>query len=155
MEENLSKALIMTAEVLLGILLLTIMIYVFSMGRDFSDTVDANIAQKVIAEFNTKFEYYNQRDDLTAQDVVTLANLVHDYNTNENTAYEIELQINGIESNYKSHLRNGPTKEQAIEFMQSYAPYIQGTNTVKRNFSCKVNYDENGRINKIQIQKNG
>lgn len=154
MEENISKALIMTAEVLIGILLLTIMVYAFSAGRNFSETVNDNIAQKVVTEFNAKFEYYNLREDLTAQDVVTLANLIHSYNTDENTGYPLNLEIKGISKEEMKYLQNGPSKQQAIEFMQKYAPYIQNNGQVaKRNFRCELEYGDNGRITKIKIQK--
>ncbi len=153
MEENLSKALIMMAEVLIGILLLTVMAYAFAAGRDFSATINANIEQKTIAEFNAKFEVYNSRSNLTAQDVVTLANLVHDYNTNEHTAETIELQIKGIEKSYRDQLQRGPTKDEAIVFMQSYAPYMQEGEAIKRNFKCDFGYDDNGRIHEIKIER--
>lgn len=153
MEQNLSKALIMTAEVLIGILLLTVMVYLFSMARDFSGEINDNIRQRTIAEFNAKFEVYNQKDNLVAQDVVTLANLIRSYNTQESTAETIELQIKGIEHGYADKLQKGPTKEEAIEFMQSYEPYVENGVAIKKNFSCNLIYGDQGNIIRIEIKR--
>ena len=153
MEENLSRALMMAAEILIGILLLTIMVYIFSIGKEFTDTINDNIQLKAILEFNAKFEKYNQKQDLTAQDVVTLANMIKDYNSDENIGQQIQLEIKGIEQKYITKLQNGPTEAETIEFMQSYAPNINDGNVEKTNFKCVINYDENGVISLIQIER--
>lgn len=154
--ENASKALYMAAEVLLGILLLTLMVALMTAVQNFSNQIDSNISTKLIAEFNAKFEDYNNRTNLTPQDVVTLSNLVKDYNSNEDEIYKkIEIEISNVSGRYKNAIRdNTLTTNQAIDFMNDYAPEINGDNTIKKTvFQCSMKYDDNtGTIEKIELK---
>lgn len=72
--ENVAKALLIAGGVLLGILLLTLMVYVFTQASAFiggqvdrQKTIELNI-------FNTKFLAYD-RENLTANDILSVTNL--------------------------------------------------------------------------------
>lgn len=97
--ENASKALIMAAGVLLGVMLISFAVYLFSVFGDYSGEVQTQMEARRVEAFNTQFtKYYGseQRENpydsnseksydgpilCTAQDVVTIANLAKDSNT--------------------------------------------------------------------------
>lgn len=79
--ENSSKALIMAASILIGVLILSLMSYLFLFMSDYASKVEENLYAKEIYEFNAQFNEYDEREDLTAQDVTTIVNLVNNYNS--------------------------------------------------------------------------
>lgn len=94
--ENASKALIMAATVLLGVMIASVAIALFGMFSRYSENTQNELASKQIGEYNDRFLRYtsnvrsNDRYDdrlkngvaLTAHDVVTLANLARENNKN-------------------------------------------------------------------------
>lgn len=93
--ENSSKALLMAAEVLVGVLLLSLMatlIYVFT---NYQAEITTNQAQKDIYEFNARFQGFENKD-LTAQDVLSLYNLTKDYNKKFDGEIRISMKVQGI-----------------------------------------------------------
>lgn len=141
--ENASKALIIAAEVLIGVLLLTLMVFAFRAMGSFSDSVDKNIEMKNLSEFNTKFEIYRGRTDLTAQDVITIGNLAKNYNR-ESDSIQVTVNVNGTDSKYENVHRLSDTD--TYEFIKTYS-----ANT----FKCEnMEYNKTtGKIQKITLKK--
>lgn len=77
--ENASKALLIAAEVMVGVLLLSLMAALFFLFDNYQQKTQENINLKEVYEFNTKFQVYEDKE-LTAQDVLTIVNMVKDYN---------------------------------------------------------------------------
>ena len=126
--ENASKALLMAASVLIGVLLMTLMVYVFYFSSDYSSKIKDNIAAKDVYETNVKFEIYNGRDDLNIHDVQTIINLVNDYN---------EESVNKINLNLKTvSLEAELGKEKST------------------TYKCDMLYNNDKRIRVINITKN-
>lgn len=142
--ENASKALIISAEILLGVLLLTIMVYAFHLMGSFSDTVDKNIETKNVAEFNTKFEKF-QNKNLTAQDIVTIINLAKQHNEKMDTE-AVSIILNGKKlslDKYTEKELNAQIKENSLD--KDEIQY----------FTCTgMNYNkETGKIDQIVLKK--
>ncbi len=96
--ENASKALIMAGSVLIGVLLLTLGVYIFSLYGNYSKNMYSKIEAAKIDQFNTQFlkyygttnTVYKDKDDnekeynspilCTAHDIITLANLAKQSN---------------------------------------------------------------------------
>lgn len=86
--ENASKALLMAATVLIGVLLISLAVYLFTTFGDFSKDITEKLAQKDIDEFNAQFLKYKSyeegnntwRNTCRAQDVITVANIVKENN---------------------------------------------------------------------------
>lgn len=77
--ENSYRFLMMAATLIVGILLLSMLVYVFRAGARASKAVDeAQIEQQLIAE-NAKFEHYSRTDN-NVSDMISLINLVYNYN---------------------------------------------------------------------------
>lgn len=101
--ENASKALLMAATVLVGVLLLSLGVYLFTVFGDFSADMSKKLSEKDINEFNAQFiKYESYQDDSTgewrntcrAQDVVTIANTAKENNSKYD--YTIADQNNGF-----------------------------------------------------------
>lgn len=96
--ENASKALIMAATTILGVLLLYIMIYMFRTAAKVDQQYDENQAQRGLELENSEFEVYNNNYN-TVMDLITVCNLA--YSKNKDTEYDsfrkvkITVDING------------------------------------------------------------
>ena len=77
--ENASKALLMAAAVLIGVIILSIGVYLFVYFSDYAIGVEDDVRTNQIAQFNSQFLSY-QGKELTIYDVITLANMAKDYN---------------------------------------------------------------------------
>ena len=78
--ENASNALIMAAGVLIGILILSLAVYLFAdFGRTAADINSQNEQQELI-KFNTRFSAYEGREGLTIYDVITVASYANENN---------------------------------------------------------------------------
>ena len=80
--ENASKALIIAGEILIGVIILSILAYLFSSASGLSQSYSEAEQKKVLDAFNNKFEIYN-RNNLIIHDIITVANLAKQFN-NEN-----------------------------------------------------------------------
>ena len=70
--ENASKALLMAAEVLIGVLILSLAVYLYvSFGTTAAEVNEQN-TQKQLVQFNTQFTVYQDRNDLTIYDIINL-----------------------------------------------------------------------------------
>lgn len=92
--ENTSKALMMAASVLLGVMLISIGVYLFSIYSDYTSSMYDRIESAQIDQFNIQFlKYYGQADDTqsilcTAHDIASLANLAAQNNKENEVAQE-------------------------------------------------------------------
>ena len=70
--ENASKALLMAGGVLIGILVLSLAVYLYaSFSQTYMEVNERNETQKVI-KFNNQFAKYINRDNLTIYDIITV-----------------------------------------------------------------------------------
>lgn len=72
--ENASKALMIAAGVLMGLLIASLGIYLFHIFGDYVSNTQAEIAENTLAQFNQQYLKYNGLDNLTIQDIVTVKN---------------------------------------------------------------------------------
>ena len=90
--ENVSRALLIAAGIILGILLLSVMIYVFRQGARVNQTYDQKQITNQLELYNSKFEKYD-RDNNTIMDVISLCNLALDINKDSNFDPSNTVQI--------------------------------------------------------------
>ena len=93
--ENASKALLISAGVLIAILLLSLFSYLIRQMGNSTSGIYSNLSQHEISEFNQKFLNYEGRDNLSIQDVVTIINLAKDNNEKLNRPTIIEIKVDG------------------------------------------------------------
>jgi len=122
--ENASKALIMAAEILIGVMIISVGVYLFSVFADYSKEASDKRTTAQIAEFNNQFlKYYGERTindkgdkepiKCTIHDIASLANLAKRNNTyhelleqntySDNTLYiQIDVKNNSTIQNKKN-----------------------------------------------------
>ena len=94
--ENASKALFIAAGVFLGIMLLTVMIYVFRQGASVNQSYDQKQISLQLELYNSRFEKFD-RSNNTIIDVISLCNLAFDTNKecdfDKASAVQVEVKI--------------------------------------------------------------
>lgn len=78
--ENASKALLMAAGVLIGILILTLAAYLFLSLSNSTATMEKQMATSEIDNFNNQFYIYKDKKDCTIYDIYSAANLAAESN---------------------------------------------------------------------------
>ena len=165
--ENASKALLMAASVLVGILILSLIAYLYTVFGDYSSLIQARLEEKNITEFNTKFTQYesykdengNWQNTCKASEIVSLANLAQQnnqsYDFGTDSLEEKEKEGTFYISIYTSAIngeRNFETlsTDDYIKFMKSEIGTMQdGTYQVK-DYSCSVLIDQyTKRVKKV------
>lgn len=107
--ENTSKALIMAGGMLLAILIVSLLVYAWSLFSKYQSSQDDLADIEDTAKFNEQFTNY-QRDNVKGYDILSLANKVTDYNyrksesdrTNDENYVPITIVINLTDDNLKS-----------------------------------------------------
>lgn len=100
--ENASKALIMAAGVLIGIIIISMGVYLFGKAAAIPKEYSSKLEKDRLAAFNEKFEVYN-REDVSAQDIVTVVNLAVQNNRQYDITeidYYVKIYL-GTRRNYK------------------------------------------------------
>lgn len=72
--ENATQALIIAAGVLVGVLILSLGIYLATTLAGYSENTQSKIEKNTLAQFNDEFLKYSGLTDLTMQDIITVKN---------------------------------------------------------------------------------
>lgn len=114
--ENASRALLMAASVLVGILIISVGVALFSSFAGSNKNIIDKIEESKISEFNNRFfKYYGEGKEVTAHDVITIVNVARQNNNElEGTSPDyIRVQLNS-ETNFEKK-----TEEEYIEFIKN------------------------------------
>lgn len=83
--ENATKALIMAAGILIGIMVISLAVYLFTSFGKYGNSFSQKSYEKEISEFNANFtKYYGSNVTATIHEIITLANLAKENNTRYN-----------------------------------------------------------------------
>ena len=93
--ENASKALLMAAEVLIAMMIVSLGVYVFYTYSQTSREIHDKKAEQQLVEFNAKYTKYVDQTTLTIYDVRTIANYAKKDNENLEDNEKIEVIFNG------------------------------------------------------------
>lgn len=171
--ENASKALIMAAGVLIGVLVLSLGVYLFvtfgTSAREIRD--DINSAR--LTEFNAKFNMYADRDDITIYDIISLVNLAQENNSyykdisNYKSDYVIDIYLDtkdtnstGMNADIDGSVDQFEVNNKKQKLLETYNEVIKRGETedvgeIAVRFKCKsISYHPNGRIYKMKFVKN-
>ena len=80
--ENASKALIIAGGVLISLLVISLLVLTFNGISNYQKSLQSQEATEQAVDFNKNFEGYN-RKTVYGSDIISIANLVVDYNTQE------------------------------------------------------------------------
>ena len=80
--ENASKALLMAAEILIGVLVLSLGMYLYITFSSTASQIEKENDRIQIDQINAQYTSYENKEDITIYDVVTIANLAKENNKN-------------------------------------------------------------------------
>lgn len=152
--ENASRALLMAAGVLIGILILSLAVYLFVTFGASSAQMHKQIEENRLNEFNSQFTVLEGKDDVTIYDVATIANLAKDNNNyynldtkaNNNFYIKVSLDRKGVYSpDYysleKENMEKVIKEESLIEVTDEDGVEYKRLPT----YECKVYINQNTR----------
>ena len=149
--ENAAKALTMAGGILIGVLIISLAVYLFVDFGSTSAEVNAQNAQKQLTEFNSKFvSYENYKDsngdwNITIYDIITLAGYANENNkyyevTSDDGEYYIDVYIGN-----SSIL--GQTETELI------SDNVNPDGSLTKFKYKEIDYHENGRVKSITFQE--
>lgn len=98
--ENASRALLMAVGVLIGILVLSLIVYLVSTFGNYSAQVHKEVATNQLAQFNSQFSKFDGKNDVTIYDILTLANLARENNEKYDLTSDVETNRKNQNSFY-------------------------------------------------------
>lgn len=155
--ENASKALIMAAGVLIGVLILSLAVYLFIDFGTKSAELHKQITLNQLTQFNAQFNVYDGREDVTIYEIISLVNLAKENNENNKNMgsdYKIEIWLkNGIVTGNKNITNITETEKlDHITKLNKVEQKANGNIEPIYQYSCKVEYHENGRVSKVSFE---
>ena len=153
--ENASKALIIAGGVLIGVLILSLMVYLFlSFGANSKEIYD-RIEDNQLLQFNANFNVYEGRNNLTIHQVVSVASLAKE--NNEKYPNRADHQVQVILNNMGSYSSNN-FQDTDIKVMQKLVDentQVDINGEINVTFKCtKVEYNDIGRVSSITFKLN-
>lgn len=147
--ENASKALLMIAGVLIGILILSLAVYLFSQGGRAASKVVSEITEQQIQQFNRQFDKYLSLDGVTIYDIVTVAKAARDYNKSNN----LEDGVNGYIKIQLNKLSNetGINKDYNLS---EWEDYDRVKNNYDKSYQRLFDIDRNKLGDNVNAEKN-
>ena len=97
--ENASKALLMTASMLIGVVLLSIGIYLVNSYKNFSKTYSESMEAQRLEQFNSEFTALSTRNNVSMHEILTLTNYANEFNfindleTTDNQFIKVNIKI--------------------------------------------------------------
>lgn len=82
--ENTTNALMMAAGILIGIIILSLTVYLVNSIRGFSRNYNESLELQKLEQFNTKFTVFQGRNNISMHEIVTLVNLAKEFNKTNN-----------------------------------------------------------------------
>lgn len=151
--ENASKALLMAAGVLIGVLIITTSVVFYLSFKGLAQGYDKKVSKQKIDQFNVQFTKYEGRTDLTAQDIATVVNLAREWNKlieDDNAIVVMALNKNMVEinSNTKTY------KEDITKFMEEKSLEDSdgdGKLDTVKHYTCQpIQYEDDNRNNRVK-----
>lgn len=156
--ENASKALIMAAGVLVGILILSLAVFLFLDFGNSSSQIYDKVEANQLTQYNAQYTIYSGRTDVSIYEIISLANLAKENNTfygeysdfEDSYKVEVILQNNTQDQDYiAGHYR---------DLIDEYTDINADTGKLEYTFKCKgdnnIEYHSNGKVKKIVFTNN-
>lgn len=164
--ENASKALLMAAGVLIGILVLSLAVYLAISFSQLYYDIDKQNADQKMAQFNTQYTAYADRTDLTIYDVLTIVSYAKENNQNyrdeagqvysgeEQNIVTITLK-RGINTVQNVQEKDNTYFDTIIKDDQSHLQLDAAGNWTLPLYTCSsITYNAAGRVKNVELKKN-
>lgn len=167
--ENATQALIIGASVLIGVMILSLAIYLVYTFGGFNANVQSKIDRNAVTQFNDKFLKYDGQEDLTVQDVITVKNYALEHNK-QFSGYNYKVDRAGENNEYIdvyfAKTRNQAYNPSALIFGEHDAELLEDeinsspedeidSSSEERRITCEVKVNPNtARVYKVYFYKN-
>ena len=158
--ENASKALIMAGGILIGILIISLAVYLFTdFGRTAADINDRNASQQLV-DFNSKFTKYESYKDndgnwkTTVYDIVTLAGYAKENNEYYKESTDEQISVNIVGANKLENIQ-GKSNYKNTLIINGNTTYLYNDDGVSlRRYKCNsISYNTRGKVQSINFEK--
>lgn len=157
--ENASNALIIAGGVLIGVLIISLAVYLFVDFGSTSAEINKQNEEQQLVQFNTKFTSYEGKEELTIYDVVTVAGYAKEnnkyYGDDDNDKYYVDNYKITVILKGVTGTGNGIDKNN-LQNVTDYNKLIQDEQkdvTTLSEYDCKVTYHDNGRVGTVTFIK--
>lgn len=160
--ENASKALIIAGGILLGIITISLLIYMYNKVGNVVDTISGDTTQEELLEFNKGFEVYNKKI-MYGSEIISVINKAIDNNkineifSEKNNEYYVDIIVNN-----HFQLSDYTDYESALIAVDSLSKKTISNNDLKEvifkesTFRCNnVKYNNYGRICMMEFERYG
>lgn len=162
--ENASKALLMSATVLISVMVISLGTYLFATFGTYSKNINKNLSAKQTQEFNAQFTKYEGGDPCTVYDIVTVINLAKNSNNQYEEYQNIDKRPQYSDSNTYIYVNiNKDTNINELSSEQDLNNFISSNNTTMSNgnkieyqnlYTCTVNIsNQTGLVKSITFTK--
>ena len=153
--ENASKALLIGGGVLIAILILSIGVYLFVTYGQIGETYEQNLTSGEIKKFNSNFIKFEGRDNIKAQEIVTLYKFIKSYNEkNDLTTSITVLTVENASGSKIPNSSNSLTETDLVEFIEKNSNNSSDSDKIIYFECTQLKYNENtGMVNKIVFKK--
>lgn len=163
--ENASKALLMAAGILIGVVILSLAVFLYTSFSSSTAEMQHQMELDQINNFNSKFLAYDGKEDLTIYDIYTVANLAEESNKN----YQVYKEGLQDSSFYVAVFKDNHNLTSSFEINtfsywdinydlrnKEMQEVIENGQKVLRltKYKCEVKINDNtGRVNKVIFTK--
>lgn len=148
--ENSTKLLLMASGILITVLIASLGIYNARKLEGATNFYETRIQQLNVRRYNSNFENYSGRDNVTSQEIITLIGIAQ-----KNGNYT-RIIVNGIDmTEYQEQQKNDFMNKNTYRYN-----YVEKDGekkkTIQNTYSCPedaITYDSNGYITEIRFEK--
>ncbi|MBQ6992473.1 MAG: hypothetical protein IJN50_06180 [Clostridia bacterium] len=155
--DNAAKALLMAAEILIAILILTLAVYAFVYYSDVAVTYEKSRQEQEIQKFNSQFTKYLGTEEVTIQDIITLVHIAQDYNAKVDEGIK---KANGKTNKVEINVGNVPSGDLTIKNDNELIEYVKDNTSetdptdpskiVIKKYKCTdAKYNDENRVYKV------
>ena len=159
--ENASKALSMTASILIGLIILSFGIYLVNTFKNFSQDYNESLEIQRMQQFNAEFSAFSTRKNVSIHEIVTLTNFAKEFNEvnqiqpGENQFINVNIIYKDKSKSFNLSNENNFPKSGSIRYDNydlfinslldgTYIKSLYGNSTIEDG-RYKYDYDENNK----------
>jgi len=140
--DNAADALYIAVGILIGLIILSVGVILFSTYSNIGEAYELEQSKEAIAKFNSKFTKFEDRTNITTQEIVSIHNFIKEYNAENDANIQIEYPT-GITNRDLEFIKEDSLDGGEIN-------YFKCVNKPGNNY---IKYDEQGRVSKIKFSK--
>lgn len=154
--ENASHALLIAGGVLIGVLILTIGVYLYTMFGDGSASLSDQLTQRQTDEFNAQFYKYENQDTIRIHDIISIANLAKQNNINygytsiDEGPFYITVTISNLSGSEGRNLETIDTAK-SNELLSKYS--LNGATPINFHCTSVTANEDTKRVDSITFEK--